>query len=148
LICSNLYFSLLSFHHILSHLILSYLILSYPIRFIHHHQSPSTQSPPIITITINRELPRVLTIYDIDLPLPEAQQAIRHKFNEYSNIQDTRVVSMLVEKGYMDLEETLLQHTQRSHLLRSLSHNVEMEGSARKRLTVDSSIDEQFARGY
>jgi hypothetical protein len=55
---------------------------------------------------------------------------------------------MLVEKGYMDLEETLLQHTQRSHLLRSLSLNVEMEGSNRKRLGSKSSIDEQFARGY
>jgi len=55
---------------------------------------------------------------------------------------------MLVEKGYMDLEETLLQHTQRNHLLRSLSGNVEMNGSARKRLGSDSTIDEQFARGY
>ena len=75
----------------------------------------------------HRELPRTLTIYDIDLPIPEAEKAIRHKFNEYSGVQDPRVVSMLVEKGYMDLEEALLQHTQRSHLLRSLSHNnVEM----------------------
>ena len=75
----------------------------------------------------HRELPRILTIYDIDLPIPEAEKAIRHKFNEYSGVQDPRVVNMLVEKGYMDLEEALLQHTQRSHLLRSLSHNnVEM----------------------
>jgi hypothetical protein len=55
---------------------------------------------------------------------------------------------MLIETGYMDLEETLLQHTQRSHLLRSLSLNAEMNGSSRKRLQANSSIDEQFARGY
>jgi hypothetical protein len=55
---------------------------------------------------------------------------------------------MLVEKGYMDLVYTLLQHTQRIHLLKSLSDNVEMGGSARKRLTVDSTIEEQFVRGY
>jgi hypothetical protein len=53
---------------------------------------------------------------------------------------------MLIEKGYMDLEESLLQHTQRSHLLRNLSGNVEMVGSMRKRIGRDSTIDEQFAR--
>jgi hypothetical protein len=91
----------------------------------------------------HRELPRTLTIYDIDLPIPEAEKAIRDKFNEYSGVQDPRVVNMVVEMGYMDLEEALFQHTQRSHLLRSLSHNnVEMGGSARKRLGVDSTINE------
>ena len=55
---------------------------------------------------------------------------------------------MLIEKGYMDLEETLLQHKQRSHLLRSLSLNTEMLGSARKRVGLNSTAEEQFARGY
>eukprot|EP00979_Chaetoceros_neogracilis_P006205 scaffold1233_cov164-Chaetoceros_neogracile.AAC.5 len=75
-------------------------------------------------------------------------QAIRSKFQKYSQVKDTRVRDMLIETGYMDLEETLLQHTQRSHLLRSLSLNAEMNGSSRKRLQANSSIDEQFARGY
>ena len=119
------------------------LIHSLTLLYLHHKQTHTKQKN-----THNRELPRVLTIYDIDLPLSAAQEAIRYKFDHYSSINDERVTSMLVEKGYMDLEEALLQHTQRSHLLRSLSHNVEMEGSARKRLSVDSTIDEQFARGY
>lgn len=108
--------------------------------------------PLVITHSLtshhHREVPRVLTIYDMDIPHQAAIQSIRSKFQEYSKIKDVRVRDMLVEKGYMDLEETLLQHTQRSHLLRSLSLNVEMEGSNRKRLGVKSSIDEQFARGY
>lgn len=95
---------------------------------------------------ICRELPRVLTIYDIDIPIPEARNSIRSKFEQYSNIKDDRVIDMLIEKGYMDLEESLLQHTQRSHLLRNLSGNVEMVGSMRKRIGRDSTIDEQFAR--
>ncbi|GFH50391.1 NADH dehydrogenase (ubiquinone) 1 alpha subcomplex subunit 6 [Chaetoceros tenuissimus] len=98
--------------------------------------------------SVVKELPRALTIYDIDTPLPEARAAIRSKFEYYGQIKDTRVLDMLIEKGYMDLEETLLQHTQRSHLLRSLSLNTEMQGSQRKRLSPESSIDEQFARGY
>lgn len=93
-----------------------------------------------------RELPRVLTIYDIDIPVPEARNSIRSKFEQYSKIKDARVIDMLIEKGYMDLEECLLQHTQRSHLLRNLSGNVEMVGSMRKRIGRDSTIDEQFAR--
>jgi NADH dehydrogenase (ubiquinone) 1 alpha subcomplex subunit 6 len=98
--------------------------------------------------SVIKELPRVLTIYDVDIPLAEAKQTIRGRFNKYENIQDERVVDMLIEKGYMDLEETLLQHTQRSHLIRSLSADAEMQGSMRKRITKDSSIDEQFARSY
>ena len=94
----------------------------------------------------HRELPRVLTIYDIDIPIPEARNSIRSKFEQYSKIKDARVIDMLIEKGYMDLEESLLQHTQRSHLLRNLSGNVEMVGSMRKRIGRDSTIDEQFAR--
>jgi len=95
-----------------------------------------------------REVPRVLTIYDIDTPEHEARASIRSQFEKYATIKDERVVDMLVEKGYMDLEETLLQHKQRSHLLRNLSLNTEMLGSMRKRLGKDATIDEQFARGY
>lgn len=95
-----------------------------------------------------REVPRVLTIYDIDIPIADVHASIRSQFENYRNVQDGRVVDMLVEKGYMDLEETLLQHTQRSHLLRNLSLNTEMMGSMRKRLGANSTIDEQFERGY
>ena len=98
--------------------------------------------------SLYREVPRVLTIYDIDTPLPDATKMIRNSFEKYGNVKDSRVIDMLVEKGYMDLEETLLQHTQRSHLLRRLTENTEMKGSGRKRITADASIDEQFARGY
>lgn len=97
---------------------------------------------------LTREVPRVLTIYDIDTPLPEAKSSIRSQFEKYGSVKDERVIGMLVEKGYMDLEETLLQYKQRSHLLRNLSLNTEMMGSMRKRLGKDSTIEEQFSRGY
>lgn len=93
-----------------------------------------------------RELPRVLVLYDLDMPLPEARKAIRAHFDRYANIKDERVEKMLVAKGYIDLEETLLQHKQRSHLQRTLSGYIDLEGAGRKRLTPDSSIDDQFAR--
>ena len=48
----------------------------------------------------------------------------------------------------MSLEETLLQHTQRSHLQRTFTGYIEPKGAGRKRLFRGASIDEQFARGY
>mmetsp|Transcript_17424 Transcript_17424/g.24603 ORF Transcript_17424/g.24603 Transcript_17424/m.24603 type:complete len:124 (+) Transcript_17424:90-461(+) len=98
--------------------------------------------------SIIKEVPRVLTIYDIDLPLDEARSTIRKSFDKYKDVKDQRVIDMLIEVGYMDLEETLLQHKQRSHLIRNFSGMVEVKGAARKRVMAGSTIDEQFARGY
>jgi NADH dehydrogenase (ubiquinone) 1 alpha subcomplex subunit 6 len=87
-----------------------------------------------------------LTLYDIDMPLLVARDAIRDHFTENSKLRDERVIDMVVEKGYMEMEETLLQHKQRSHLLRVFEGYVLLEGASRKKLDVDSSIDAQFAR--
>ena len=88
----------------------------------------------------------MLVLSDLDIELPEARKAIRTHFARYSHIKDDRGVSMLVAKGYLDLEETLLQHKQRSHLQRTLSGYIGLEGARRKSVTVGSSIDDQFAR--
>jgi len=93
---------------------------------------------------VSKEVPRILTIYDIDLPVPEARQAVRDLFTNNGHIKDKRVVDMLVEKGYMDLEETLLQWKQRPHLIRQLEgRNVMPTGSQRKR---PLTLDEEFLR--
>ena len=46
----------------------------------------------------NREVPRVLTIYDIGLTVPAARQAVRNLFLNNADVEDKRVVDMLVEK--------------------------------------------------
>jgi len=69
---------------------------------------------------IVKEIPRVLTIYDIDMPVSQAVSAIKFHFRKHDSIQDGRVISLLVAKGYMELEETLLQWKQKTHLLRVL----------------------------
>lgn len=85
-------------------------------------------------------------IYDIDIPIPEVKTAVRGHFYEQKDIKDPRVIEMLVETGYFSLETTLLQHKQKSHLMRFLEgYTVPME-AARKRLSPDASIDDQFAR--
>lgn len=102
---------------------------------------------PTLYRAIAKELPRVLRIYDIDFPIPEARAGIRSLFQANAQVRDKRVLDMLVEKGYMELEETLLQYKQRPHLLRifeGFKHRT--TGADRKKLGPDSSIDDQFAR--
>jgi NADH dehydrogenase (ubiquinone) 1 alpha subcomplex subunit 6 len=102
---------------------------------------------PTLYRAIAKELPRVLTIYDIDIPAPEARAGIRSLFQQNAQVKDTRVLDMLVEKGYMELEETLLHHKQRPHLLRifeGFKHKT--TGADRKKLGPNSTIEEQFDR--
>jgi NADH dehydrogenase (ubiquinone) 1 alpha subcomplex subunit 6 len=92
-------------------------------------------------------MPRVLTIYDIDIPIPKARQVIRGMMEENAYVRDPRVIEMLIEKGYMELEETLLHYKQRPHLMKILKqHEIPVSGPNRKRLTPNSSIEEQFNR--
>lgn len=87
-----------------------------------------------------------MMIYDLEIPLGKAKQSIRSKFYENKDIKDGRVTEMLVEKGYMSLETTMLQHKQKAHIMHFLEgYTVPMEAE-RKRLAADASIDEQFAR--
>ncbi len=85
-------------------------------------------------------------IYDIDMPLTEAKSSIRSRFYDNKNIKDARVVEMLVQTGYFQLETSMLQHKQKNHLMHFLEgYTVPMEAE-RKRLSPDASIEEQFAR--
>ena len=52
--------------------------------------------------------PKVKTVFDVDMPLPEMRRAITWHFRKSAHIKDPRIVDMLVVKGEMDLEETLM----------------------------------------
>lgn len=87
-----------------------------------------------------------MAIYDVDIPLRQARDALRNHFQDNAYLRDEEVIDMVVEKGYMELEETLLQHKQRSHMLRIFEGNVVLDGANRKRLPLDPNIDDIFAR--
>lgn len=83
-------------------------------------RSPDRSSVAQLYRSCVKELPRVMTIYDIDLPLVTARSAIRYHFRKNSHLQDGRVIGLLLAKGYMELEETLMQWKQKTHLMRIL----------------------------
>jgi len=68
--------------------------------------------------SFSQELPKVLSIYDIDIPVPQARLYVKEHFTQNSHIEDPRVIDMLVNKGYMELEETLMQWKQKAQLMR------------------------------
>ncbi|KAJ1435054.1 hypothetical protein B484DRAFT_345664 [Ochromonadaceae sp. CCMP2298] len=70
--------------------------------------------------SIMKELPRVMTLYDVEIPVKTAQSAVTYHFRKHNHLQDGRVIGLLLAKGYMELEETLMQWKQKTHLLRIL----------------------------
>ena len=44
----------------------------------------------ILYRTILKELPRVLVLYDVDMPLMTAKNAITFHFRKYANVEDER----------------------------------------------------------
>ena len=85
-----------------------------------------------------------MIIYDIDnLGVDSCKKVIRQKFYDQAHLKDHRVIDMLVDLGYKDLEDTLLQYKQKSQLMYLLQGEDDLSA---KRLTPDSSEDEQFRR--
>jgi len=85
-------------------------------------------------------------IYDLmEKPLPDVKKAIRQHFYKQAHIEDPRVINMLLEKGYYHLEDTLLQHKQKNHVL-NLLDGFDGNDINVKTVNRNSSIDAQFYR--
>ena len=88
-----------------------------------------------------------MQIYDIvHMGKSEIKDASRGHFYKAAHIKDERVIDMLVEKGYIDLEDTLLQHKQKAQLMLILEGKTGTDQN-HKLLYANATEDEQFARG-
>eukprot|EP01036_Dinobryon_divergens_P023889 gene23888-32284_t len=86
--------------------------------------------------SIIKEIPRVLIIYDVDMPLKTAKAAIKYHFRKHDFLKDGRIIGILLAKGYMELEETLMQWKQKTHLLQILEpHALEVAKNKYENLT-------------
>jgi hypothetical protein len=75
----------------------------------------------------------------------DVKDKIRQHFYAHAHVNDKRIVDMLLEKAYIDLEDTLLQHKQKNHLMLLLEDPIGTEFN-QKRLRPDASEEEQFQR--
>lgn len=66
---------------------------------------------------ITKQVPRVLTLYDINMEPSDARKAIQNLFRQHAHVKDPRAIDMLVTKAHMEMEETLMQWKQKTHLL-------------------------------
>jgi hypothetical protein len=85
-------------------------------------------------------------IYDlVNLGENDVRKSMKQHFYKKKHIKDTRIIDMLVEQGYIDLEDTLLQHKQKPHLMLLIEGRVG-ENFNSKHLSPDASEEEQFQR--
>ena len=95
------------------------------------YKNPSLQ----LYRSITKEVPRVIAIYDADVAPTKARQAIQELFRANKDVSDPMIKDMLIKKGYMELEETLLQWKQKTHLLRLLDAPEEVPRKYRTKKT-------------
>ena len=70
---------------------------------------------------------------------------LKNHFYQHKDKQDPRVIAMLLEIGYMDLDDTLLQHKQTNHDVHLLQGTIGTEQNV-KRLAPEATEEERFVR--
>jgi NADH dehydrogenase (ubiquinone) 1 alpha subcomplex subunit 6 len=87
-----------------------------------------------------------MAVFDIvHMTEPGVKQAIRKHFYANGGVKDERVIDKLLETGYYDLEDTMLQHKQKNHLMLLLEGATNTDFNS-KRLSAHATEDEQFQR--
>ena len=67
---------------------------------------------------VAREIPRLVTIYDLPHTPKQIRAGVAARFRHFAAVKDERVVDMLLSKGEMELEESLMQWKQKTHVAR------------------------------
>ncbi|CAK4084315.1 unnamed protein product [Aphanomyces euteiches] len=106
-------------------------------------------SNPAVTLyrQITKQVPRVLTLYDINMEPSEARLAVQAFFRKNADVKDPRVVDMLITKAGMELEETLMQWKQKAHLETLLDSGLKLKNEKLKVVDEDEEGLANFFAG-
>ena len=63
-----------------------------------------------------KQLPKILSTYQMNISLPEAKKFIRDKFYANADVRDPRVAEILVYRGAMELDEIVNQYLHEDQL--------------------------------
>mmetsp|Transcript_17802 Transcript_17802/g.28819 ORF Transcript_17802/g.28819 Transcript_17802/m.28819 type:complete len:118 (+) Transcript_17802:82-435(+) len=74
-----------------------------------------------------QEIPRIITIFDLDHTEKQLRHDVRRLFNKNQGVTDPRVIDRLIWEGESHLEETVHVWKQKTHLLRLLGYDKEVE---------------------
>lgn len=72
-----------------------------------------------------RQMPYVVMDYDIPKTVPDCRKKLREEFEKNKNVEDIRVIDVLVIKGQMELKETVEIWKQKSHVMDYFRETVE-----------------------
>ncbi|XP_050304832.1 NADH dehydrogenase [ubiquinone] 1 alpha subcomplex subunit 6-like [Anthonomus grandis grandis] len=64
-----------------------------------------------------RQIPYIVKQYDIPKSEVQLREKLREEFTKHKNIQDVRIIDMLVIKGQMELQEVVHIWKQKGHIM-------------------------------
>jgi NADH dehydrogenase (ubiquinone) 1 alpha subcomplex subunit 6 len=64
-----------------------------------------------------RSSPEIVRMYDLEVPKSSVIAAVKKQFVANANVEDSAVVDMLVVKGSLDLDETMMKWKGKSHIM-------------------------------
>ncbi len=67
-----------------------------------------------------RQVPRMVQLYEIPYTAHDMRHIIALLFKKNAHVRDPRLIDLLISKGEMEMEETLMQWKQRPHVLAML----------------------------
>ncbi|KAG5880360.1 hypothetical protein JTB14_025779 [Gonioctena quinquepunctata] len=73
----------------------------------------------------HRQLPYIVKQYDIPKSVAQCRTKLREEFTKYNNIQDIRLIDMMVIKGQMELKEVVNMWKQKGHIMTFFKDTVE-----------------------
>ena len=99
-----------------------------------------TSSTKMLFRDICRQVPTVLTIYDVDMTVGEARAVVKEAFTKNAGVTDARTIQILNHKGRTELQEATLQYKTKAQLMSFLEKR-HLKSAKQLRAELDEDAD-------